>query len=318
MSDLSNQASKPARPVLPALVGVWLRSLRLNAVPLSIVAVAQGCALAAWRGVFDPVAAALALLTAMLLQVLCNLANDYGDVHKGSDGPGRLGPQRGLQTGAITPAQMRAALWLCTGLCLASGAALIALAVRTPGATVLFALLGLGCIAAALGYTLGRHAYGYLGLGDLSVLIFFGWTGVAGSYALQTGAVDALVFWPASACGLFAMAVLNINNLRDIDTDARSAKRTLAVRLGPRLARCYHVALLTLAPACLAVFAALALHGWSRWLFVLTLPWLALQARRVYTNRAPEAMRPMLAPTIGAAMLTQLLFIASLMLALVY
>ena len=315
MSELSKPARQPAPPALPVLLVTWLRSLRLDAAPLSVVAVAQGCALAAWRGAFDLAGAALTLLTAVLLQILCNLANDYGDVRRGSDGPGRLGPRRGLHTGVITPAQMRAALWLCTGLCLASGAALIAHAVRTPGATLLFVLLGLGCIAAALGYTLGRHAYGYLGLGDLSVLIFFGWTGVAGSYALQAGPVDALLFLPASACGLFAVAVLNINNLRDIETDALAGKRTLAVRLGPWLARCYHVALLALALACLAIFAALALHGWSRWLFVLTLPWLALQARRVYTSRAPETMRPMLAPTVGAVTVTQALFIASVLLA---
>jgi 1,4-dihydroxy-2-naphthoate octaprenyltransferase len=295
-----------------ARAAAWLRSLRPRTLLLSAVAVAQGCALAAWRGAFDPAVAALTLLTALLLQILCNLANDYGDVRKGSDGPARIGPRRGLHTGAITLAQMRAALWLCGGLCLACGAALIAHATRTPGAALLFVLLGLLSIAAALGYTLGRHAYGYLGLGDLSVLVFFGWTGVAGSYALQTGGIDALVFWPASACGLFAVAVLNINNLRDIDTDAQAGKKTLAVRLGPWRARCYHAALLALALLCLAAFAALALRGWGRWLFLLALPALAAQARRVYIRRAPEAMRPMLAATVRAALLTQLLFMAGL------
>jgi 1,4-dihydroxy-2-naphthoate octaprenyltransferase len=304
---MSNPVQNRARP---AAASAWLRSLRPGTLLLSAVAIAQGSALAAWRGAFDPVAAALALLTAMLLQILCNLANDYGDVRKGSDGPARIGPRRGLHTGAITLPQLRAALWLCGGLCLASGAALIAHAARTPGAALVFMLLGLGSIAAALGYTLGRHAYGYLGLGDLSVFIFFGWTGVVGSYALQTGHIDALALWPASACGLFAVAVLNINNLRDIDSDAQAGKKTLAVRLGPWRARCYHAALLALALLCLTAFAALALHGWSRWLFLLALPWLALQARHVYTRRHPEAMRPMLGPTVRAALLTQMLFMA--------
>ncbi|MDR2154679.1 MAG: 1,4-dihydroxy-2-naphthoate polyprenyltransferase [Burkholderiaceae bacterium] len=312
MSDLSNQAEDRCRPAASLPLGAWLRSLRLGTLLLSGVAVAQGCALAAWRGAFDPVAAALALLTALLLQILCNLANDYGDVGKGSDGPARIGPRRGLHTGAITPAQMRAALWLCGGLCLACGAALIVHAARTPGTALLFVLLGLGCIAAALGYTLGRYAYGYLGLGDLSVLVFFGWTGVAGSFALQAGHIDALVFWPASACGLFAVAVLNINNLRDIDADAQAGKKTLAVRLGAWRARCYHVALLALALLCLAIFALLALHGWSRWLFLLALPWLVLQARHVYTHNSPEAMRFMLVPTVRAALLTQMLFMVGL------
>jgi 1,4-dihydroxy-2-naphthoate octaprenyltransferase len=292
----------------------WLSSLRPGTLLLSGIAIVQGSALAAWRGVFEPGIAVLALLTAMLLQILCNLANDYGDVRKGSDGPSRIGPRRGLHTGAISSAQMSAALWLCGGLCLASGAALIARAVHTPGVVLLFVVLGLLCIAAALGYTLGRHAYGYLGLGDLSVLVFFGWVGVAGSYALQTGRIDALVLWPASACGLFAVAVLNINNLRDIETDARAGKRTLAVRLGPRWARDYHAVLLTLAPLCLAAFSVLAQRGWRHWLFVLTLPWLALQARQVRAHRTPEAMRSMLAPTVRVALLTQALFVAGLVL----
>jgi len=175
-------------------------------------------------------------------------------------------------------------------------------------------LLGLLCIAAALGYTLGRHAYGYLGLGDVSVLVFFGWVGVMGSYALHTGRIDALVFWPASACGLFAVAVLNINNLRDIETDALAGKKTLAVRLGPRRARRYHAALLLLAPLCLAAAAALLPRGWHGWLFVLTLPWLAFQARAVLTSLTPQPMYAMLAPTVRAALVTQLLFIAGVLL----
>jgi 1,4-dihydroxy-2-naphthoate octaprenyltransferase len=301
-------------PFLPPVLAAWLGSLRPRTLLLSGVAIAQGSALAAWRGAFDPVTAALALLTAMLLQILCNLANDYGDVRKGSDGPARIGPRRGLQTGAISLAQMRAALWLCGGLCLASGAALIGHAVHSPGAALLFVLLGLLCIAAALGYTLGRHAYGYLGLGDLSVLIFFGWVGVLGSYALQTGRLDTLTFWPASACGLFAVAVLNINNLRDFDTDAQVGKRTFAVHLGWQRARSYHAALLALAPLCLAIFTVLALPGWRGWLFVLTLPWLAFQARLVLARRTPQAMHALFAPTVQAVLLTQLLFIVGVML----
>jgi 1,4-dihydroxy-2-naphthoate octaprenyltransferase len=298
----------------PSLLTAWLASLRPGTLLLSSIAVVQGNALAAWRGAFDPVTAALTLLTAMMLQILCNLANDYGDVRKGSDGPARIGPRRALHTGAISLAQMRAALWLCGGLCLIGGALLIRHAVRGPDAALLCVLLGLLSIAAALGYTLGRHAYGYLGLGDLSVLIFFGWVGVLGGYALQTGRIDALIVWPATACGLFAVAVLNINNLRDIETDPLTGKKTLAVRLGPRRARGYHAALLALAPLCLAVFAALALHGASRWLFLLTLPWLALQARQVWQRRDAAAIRPMLLPTVGAGLLTQGLFIAGVML----
>ncbi|MDR1967542.1 MAG: 1,4-dihydroxy-2-naphthoate octaprenyltransferase, partial [Burkholderiaceae bacterium] len=189
----------------------WLHSLRARTLPLACAAIASGSALAAWQRAFSPGVALLALVTATLLQILSNLANDYGDVSKGTDTPRRIGPLRGLHTGALTLAQMRRALWLCGGLAALCGCSLIAIAARTPGAMAVFAVLGLLSIAAALGYTLGRHAYGYLGLGDAAVLVFFGWVGVAGSCALQTGALDAAVLWPATASGLLAAMVLNIN-----------------------------------------------------------------------------------------------------------
>jgi 1,4-dihydroxy-2-naphthoate octaprenyltransferase len=257
--------------------------------------------------------ALLTLITATLLHILCNLANDYGDVCKGADTVCAIDSPRGVHTGAITLAQMRRALGLCALLATLCGCALIAIAVRDPSAITVFALLGLLSIAAALGYTLGRHAYGYLGLGDVAVLVFFGWIGVAGSYALQTGHLDAIVFWPATASGLMATAVLNINNLRDIDSDPLANKKTLAVRLGAQGARRYHMLLLAGAMLCLVLFALLARQPWSGWLFLLSLPlWIRL-ALRVLRESSAQAMRPLLMLTAHAVLLTHLLFVAGLL-----
>jgi len=293
----------------------WQQSLRLHTLPLAFVAIFVGSALAQWQDAFVASIALLTALTATLLQILSNLANDYGDVLKGADTFGRIGPRRGMHTGLISPAQMRRALWICSGLCVLSGSALIALACRDWATAAGFLMLGLLAIIAALTYTLGRHAYGYLGLGDLSVLMFFGWVGVIGSYWLQTGLWNPAVLLPATASGLFAAAVLNINNMRDIETDPRAGKKTLAVRLGPRRARRYHAALLASAWACLAAFAALHSPAWSVWLFVLMTPALIRHARQVMREPRAEAMRPMLARTVKAVMLTQLLFALGVVLA---
>jgi 1,4-dihydroxy-2-naphthoate polyprenyltransferase len=211
--------------------------------------------------------ALLALLTAGLLQILSNLANDYGDAVKGSDKEDRIGPLRGMQKGMITQAQMKRALVVTVVLIAIAGCSLIAVACEQPSDVVGFLVLGGLSIVAAITYTVGTKPYGYLGLGDISVLVFFGWLSVAGTYYLQTHAFDSIVMLPATACGLLATAVLNINNLRDIESDRANGKNTLAVRLGPQNARYYHVALLIGAVACFALFTLLNLHSPWGWLF---------------------------------------------------
>ncbi|WP_241701666.1 1,4-dihydroxy-2-naphthoate polyprenyltransferase, partial [Cronobacter sakazakii] len=222
----------------------WLESLRPRTLPLAFSAILVGSALAGWQGYFDPVITLLALLTAGLLQILSNLANDYGDAVKGSDQPDRLGPLRGMQKGAITAPQMKRAIQLTVALICVSGLALVYVACHSMADVLGFLALGALSILAAITYTVGTRPYGYMGLGDVSVLIFFGWLSVLGSWYLQAHTLIAPVWLPATACGLLAAAVLNINNLRDIDSDRRNGKNTLAVRLGPVAARRYHVALL--------------------------------------------------------------------------
>ncbi|EJJ0549206.1 1,4-dihydroxy-2-naphthoate polyprenyltransferase [Cronobacter sakazakii] len=290
----------------------WLESLRPRTLPLAFSAILVGSALASWQGYFDPVITLLALLTAGLLQILSNLANDYGDAVKGSDQPDRLGPLRGMQKGAITAPQMKRAIQLTVALICISGLALVYVACHSMADVLGFLALGALSILAAITYTVGTRPYGYMGLGDVSVLIFFGWLSVLGSWYLQAHTLIAPVWLPATACGLLAAAVLNINNLRDIDSDRRNGKNTLAVRLGPVVARRYHVALLAGALVCLAAFNLLWLHSLWGWLFLLSSPLLARQARFVLRETEPAAMRPMLERTVKAALLVNLLFIIGL------
>lgn len=295
----------------------WLESLRPRTLPLAFASIVCGSALAFWQGVFNPAIALLALLTAGLLQILSNLANDYGDAVKGSDKEDRIGPLRGMQKGVITQAQMKKALIITVVLICVSGLALVAVACRTLADFLGFLVLGLLAIIAAITYTVGTRPYGYMGLGDISVLVFFGWLSVAGSWYLQAHALAPLVFLPATACGLLATAVLNINNLRDIDSDRENGKNTLAVRLGPVLARRYHACLLIGALACLAVFNLVWLQSLWGWLFVLAAPLLIKQARFVLREMEPVAMRPMLERTVKAALLTNLLFAVGVVLSTV-
>lgn len=286
----------------------WLESLRPKTLPLAFAAIVVGTALAWWQGHFDPLVAALALITAGLLQILSNLANDYGDAVKGSDKPDRIGPLRGMQKGVITQAQMKRALIITVALICLSGIALVLVACKTPADAVGFLVLGLLAIVAAITYTVGTRPYGYIGLGDISVLVFFGWLSVAGTYYLQTHAFDSIVMLPATACGLLATAVLNINNLRDIESDRANGKNTLAVRLGPQNARYYHVALLIGAVACFALFTLLNLHSPWGWLFVLAIPLLVRHGLRVLRDPTPAGMRPMLEHMVKAALLANVLF----------
>ncbi len=242
-----------------------------------------------------------------MLQILSNLANDYGDAVKG-DKPDRIGPLRGCRKGDY-PQQMKRALIVTVVLICLFGLALLCAARQSVGDFIGFLATGGLSIVAAITYTVGTRPYGYIGLGDISVLVFFGWLSVLGSWYLQAHNVEAAIFLPATACGLLATAVLNINNLRDIDSDRQNGKNTLAVRTGPVNARRYHACLLLGALLCLALFNLLALHSARGWLFILATPLLVKQARYVLRESDPLAMRPMLEKTVKGALLTNLLFV---------
>ena len=210
-----------------------------------------------------------AALTAILLQVLSNLANDYGDFKKGTDGARRVGPQREMQSGAITEKEMRRGLAVTAALCLVSGALLIFVFARLTWLELaVFAALGIGAVLAALLYTLGKRPYGYRGLGDFYCFLFFGWAAVAGTYYLVTKSLDFSVLLPASAMGFLSNAVLNINNMRDYENDRASGKDSLVVKLGLKGAFTYHCLLVGGAFACLAIYLALHHAAWHSYLFL--------------------------------------------------
>ncbi len=292
----------------------WLESLRPKTLPLGLIAIVTGSALAYWTGHFELPIALLAILTAGTLQILSNLANDYGDAVKGTDTEERLGPLRGMQKGVITPAQMKKALIINVIISCVSGIALIIVACKKPEDAIGFLVMGLLAIVAAITYTVGKRPYGYMGLGDISVLIFFGWLSVIGTYYLQANAFNIVTLLPATACGLLSVAVLNINNMRDLENDIQAGKNTLAVRLGASGSRIYHTCVIAIAIICLIVFTLIYMHRWTAWLFLLAVPMLLLHIKLVNADLSGEAMRPLLEHMVKAALLTNILFSLGLVL----
>lgn len=216
----------------------------------------------------------LALITTLLLQVLSNLANDYGDFQNGADNAGRIGPSRAVQQGWISPKAMRSAIVLLSILAFLSGILLLyqAFSGEMNLNFLLFLVLGIFAIAAAIKYTTGKNPYGYQGFGDISVLFFFGILGVAGSYFLFNSSIHYSIFLPALSIGFFSTAVLNLNNMRDIHNDAASNKITLAVRLGSEKAKLYHFSLILLAWISIASYLLIQENVISDWLCFLALP----------------------------------------------
>lgn len=246
----------------------WIAAFRLRTLPLASASIIMGSALAAAVDAHRWPVTSLALLTAIFLQVLSNLANDYGDFQNGADLAGRAGPDRMVASGKISPAAMKTAMGVCAVLALASGIGL--LWVSFGGLSLAFAgmlLLGLLAIGAAVKYTAGKNPYGYAGLGDVSVLLFFGLVGVMGSFYLHTGEWWWNVLLPATGLGLLSTAVLNLNNLRDRESDTRAGKRSIPVRVGAVWGVRYHNMLVLLGSLLLLWFAR---GDWS----LLHLPWL--------------------------------------------
>ena len=289
---------------------IWWETARPKTLPLALASIFTGSALGYWANPqgFNGLVMALCLLTTILLQVLSNFANDYGDHQKGSDTEERIGPLRGIQKGAISAKELKWGLILMVVASFLSGSFLIGIAYENLSDLFAFAGLGILAIVAAITYTVGVKPYGYMGLGDISVLVFFGLLGVGGTYYLQTHSIDSHIILPAIGSGLLASAVLNINNLRDIEQDAKAGKNTLAVRLGAYKGRVYHCILLSVAALCYLAFAVATAISWTNYLFVLAMPLLAKHAIFVYRSQQPSELRPMLAQMSMISLLINILF----------
>lgn len=288
----------------------WIVTFRLRTLPLSLSTIILGSLLAAYKGSFDVQVFIWAILTTLFLQILSNLANDYGDAVHGVDSQGRIGPKRSLQTGAITLREMRRAVILFVVLSLVAGVVLLYFSFRDvqSWSGIWMFLIGLGAIAAALKYTVGKNPYGYAGFGDVFVFIFFGLVGVVGSYFLHVHQVTIAEFLPAASVGFFSTGVLNLNNLRDRDNDAAFGKRTLVVKLGLERAKRYHAALLILGmltAICYSVFHPAA--GW-KWIYLLSFPLIIRSILKVLRNNNPVDLEPELKNLSLSTLLFSILF----------
>lgn len=273
---------------------VWISAMRLRTLPLSISGIILAGCLAAYKNVFDGLLFTLAILTTLSLQILSNLANDYGDGVKGTDNDDRIGPERAIQSGEISPKQMKRAITLnivITAI-LVLGMIFYAFSSKYLLYIIAFIILGGAAIIAAIKYTVGDSAYGYRGLGDLFVFVFFGLVSVIGGYFLFSKQLDCVTLLPACVIGLLSTAVLNLNNMRDIDSDRKSNKNTLVVKMGGKKAKVYHFVLVGFAILFSTIFGVYHYNKPVNLLFVLAFIPLVTHLLKVYRTNDPKLYDP--------------------------
>lgn len=261
----------------------WLSAMRLRTLPLSVSGIILGTCFAYYNGRYSPWVFLLAMLTTISLQILSNLANDYGDGIKGTDNDERIGPKRALQSGVISPQEMLEAIKLNIILVIILTLSLIWVAFGSTNFlfVLLFIFLGGLCVYAAINYTMGNSPYGYRALGDLFVFVFFGLVSTIGSYVLYTHTIDHVVILPAIVLGLLSVGVLNLNNMRDINSDTNAGKITLAVKLGAKRAKQYHLALVLGAMLTAIIFSVLYYVELYNFIYLLAFIPLALHVKKV-------------------------------------
>ena len=264
-------------------VRAYITSFRLRTLPLSLSGVLLGSLLAASDGYFKTTTFVWAMLTTVALQILSNLANEVGDLTKGTDNEHRLGPIRSAQSGALSMREMVQAMIVFGVIAIITGSLLIYEAFRDllNWKSIALFIAGGASIVAAVKYTVGKSAYGYRGLGDLFVFIFFGVVSVMGSYFAMSGVLPWICVLPAAAIGFLSSGVLNMNNIRDIENDSVCGKRTIPVILGIQGAKIYHFVITLLAVICLVLYSMLHSAGWTGYLFLLTLPLLVMHLKSV-------------------------------------
>ena len=270
--------------------------MRLRTLPLSMAGVLLGILLAVADYNVDAWAAILIVLTTVCLQILSNLSNELGDVLRGTDTEDRQGPGYGLNTGEMTVKQMKALIGVFVGLCIVFGTLMTWRAFGTLWdlTPILVLMMGGAAIAGAMKYTLGRSPYGYRAKGDIYVFLFFGLVAVLGAYFVCTQGVGLTwkLLLPAAGIGCFSVGVLNVNNIRDMKTDAAN-RVTVAIKLGERKAKIYQTVLISLGWCCMIAFTLLCWPDWRHWIWVITLPLYIVHLRGVWT-RTDRALDPML------------------------
>ena len=292
----------------------WVEAARPRTLPLAVASIMLGNLLAFANGKFDWIIAALAILTTVGLQVLSNFANDYGDSANGIDNQDRKVALRAVQTGKINREEMKKVVVLTATLSFFMGVGLLAYSLQDASWDIWMKFLGLGvaCIAAAIAYTVGKRPYGYMGLGDLSVFLFFGLVGTMGSYFLQTKTLPWHIALPAAGCGLLSVAVLNLNNLRDLENDKRTGKYSIPVRIGKTLGFYYQKALLFIGILPFASYHLIAYQvgasTTSNLLILLGYYPIIIMLRELNPNMTPAEIDPYLKKTALRTLLLILLF----------
>ncbi|PWJ42792.1 1,4-dihydroxy-2-naphthoate polyprenyltransferase [Sediminitomix flava] len=290
------------------MIKAWLQAFRLRTLPLALSCIGMGSFLAAQQGSFRGDVLGLCILTTIFLQILSNLANDYGDSVHGADSEEREGPSRMVQTGVISLSAMKKAMIIFTILSLVSGISLLVVSLGSGMALWLFLGLGILSIIAAITYTAGSNPYGYAGLGDISVLIFFGLVGVLGTYYLHAQSFSYNLVLPALSCGFFATAVLNVNNVRDIESDKLAGKRSIPVRIGRKNAVIYHWVLILGGLICTTVYVLQNYTNPWQFLFLASAPLLLKNGFAVQKYTSPKDLDPYLKQMALSTLVFVLLF----------
>lgn len=282
----------------------WISAARLRTLPLSISGIITGTAygygvIQTSETTFNIFVPMLALLTTLGFQVLSNFANDYGDGVKGTDNENRVGPVRALQSGVIKPHQMKLGIIITSIISFLSAVLLIYVSLGSKAILVslFFLVLGVLAIWAAIKYTVGDNAYGYRGLGDLFVFIFFGPVSVLGIYYLLTLEMKVILLLPAITIGLLSVAVLNLNNMRDMESDALVGKNTIVVKIGITAAKKVHYALIGIAFMSAFIIALLSytsgfINSIAAFLPLIAFLPVMLHVVNVFKNDAPALLDP--------------------------
>jgi 1,4-dihydroxy-2-naphthoate octaprenyltransferase len=297
-----------------ARLKTWISAFRLRTLPLSISGAVVGSSYAYFSGFFDILIFIFIILTTLSFQILSNLANDYGDGIKGTDNNSRIGPERALQSGAISPKQMKNAIIINAILSaiLALLLTYMAFGVSQLFNSLIFIVLGAISIYAAITYTVGKSAYGYRALGDLMVFLFFGWLSVMGTYFLFAKDLDSMLLIPATAIGCLSAAVLNLNNMRDLETDLKSNKITLAGYLGMKSSKIYHFALILSAIVLMLIFQFSISYSKIMYLSWIAFLPLLFHLKAVFFIKNPKDLDPHLKRVALSTFVLALLFAVAL------
>lgn len=287
----------------------WIKAFRLRTLPLSLSGIIVGSSIALDQGHWNTTIFVLALLTTLFFQILSNLANDLGDSLKGADNEHRVGPMRSVQSGLISVFEMKIAMVIFVLLSLSTAIPLIIVGVEGLPKSILYLYIGLAvaAIIAAITYTMGKKAYGYSGLGDLFVFIFFGCVSVLGVYTLYAKSFDFNAILMALTIGVLSAAVLNLNNMRDQINDANVGKRTLVVKIGFRAAKLYHTGLIISAFVSLIIYSLVT----STVFLISLLPFslLFIHLTKVWRTTTPKELDPELKKVALSTFLIALLFL---------